>query len=64
ALTLEISSVNPNEVILRPLMKIAQITFFRLGKKSSKGYDLLPLSKYISQEKPEKPKIFMEKLNK
>lgn len=64
ALTLEISSVNPNDIIIRPMMKIAQLTFFRLGKKSSKGYDMLPLSKYISQEKPEKPKIFMEKLNK
>ncbi len=60
SLTLEISSVNPNDVLLRPGMKIAQLTFFRLGKKATSGYDSLPGSKYITQLKPELPKTYLE----
>ena len=56
ALTLEIYSVNPNSVLLRAGMKIAQLSFFRLGTKASRGYDYMPTSKYVSQNSPLPPK--------
>lgn len=52
ALTLEIYSVNPNRVLLHVGMKIAQLSFFKLTKKASKGYDSMPTSKYVQQKKP------------
>ena len=60
SLTLEISSVNPNEVLLFPGMKIAQLTFFRLGESATLGYDSLPGSKYIKQLTAEAPRSYME----
>ncbi|MDD5337778.1 MAG: dCTP deaminase [Candidatus ainarchaeum sp.] len=56
ALTLEIYSVNPNSVFLHAGMKIAQLSFFRLNRKASKGYDFMATSKYVSQSKPLPPK--------
>lgn len=56
SLTLEIYSVNPNSVYLHAGMKIAQLSFFRLGRKASRGYDELSTSKYVSQERPLPPK--------
>lgn len=56
ALTLEIYSVNPNSVFLHAGMKIAQLSFFRLNRKASRGYDFIPTSKYVSQDKPLPPK--------
>ncbi|MBU0585900.1 dCTP deaminase [Candidatus Micrarchaeota archaeon] len=56
ALTLEIYSVNPNSVYLHAGMKIAQLSFFKLGRKASKGYDFMSTSKYVQQEKPLPPK--------
>lgn len=56
ALTLEIYSVNPNSVYLHAGMKIAQLSFFRLGRRASRGYDDVPGSKYVQQEKPLPPK--------
>lgn len=55
-LTLEIYSVNPNSVYLHAGMKIAQLSFFRLNRKASRGYDFMPTSKYVQQEKPLPPK--------
>ncbi len=55
-LTLEIYSVNPNSVYLHARMKIAQLSFFKLNKKVSKGYDFISTSKYISQNRPLAPK--------
>lgn len=56
ALTLEIYSVNPNSVYLHAGMKIAQLSFFRLNRKASKGYDFMPTSKYVQQDRPLAPK--------
>lgn len=56
ALTLEIYSVNPNSVYLHAGMKIAQLSFFRLNRKASKGYDYMEASKYVHQKKPLPPK--------
>ncbi|VVB97931.1 dCTP deaminase, dUMP-forming [uncultured archaeon] len=56
SLTLEIYSVNPNSVYLHAGMKIAQLSFFRLNRKASKGYDFMPTSKYVSQDKPLAPR--------
>ncbi len=56
ALTLEIYSVNPNSVYLHAGMKIAQLSFFRLNRKASKGYDFMPTSKYVHQDRPLAPK--------
>ncbi len=56
ALTLEIYSVNPNSVYLHTGMKIAQLSFFRLNRKVSRGYDFIPTSKYVNQNKPCVPK--------
>jgi len=59
-LTLEVYSVNPNPVLLHPGMKIAQLSFFRLGSRASKGYDSLKGSKYVGQQKPEPPKAYLD----
>jgi dCTP deaminase len=56
ALTLEIYSVNPNSVYLHAGMKIAQLSFFRLNRKASTGYDFMPTSKYVNQDRPLAPK--------
>lgn len=56
ALTLEIYSVNPNSVFLHAGMKIAQLSFFKLNRKASKGYDYITGSKYVHQSKPLPPK--------
>lgn len=56
SLTLEIYSVNPNSVYLHAGMKIAQLSFFRLNRKASKGYDYIERSKYVYQSKPLPPK--------
>ena len=56
SLTLEIYSVNPNPIKIYPGMKIAQLSFFRLGKEASLGYDQNPKSKYLSQKSPVMPK--------
>jgi dCTP deaminase len=56
ALTLEIYSVNPNPVLLHPGMKIAQLSFFRLNRSASRGYDFMAGSKYVSQSGPLPPK--------
>ncbi|VVB66608.1 dCTP deaminase, dUMP-forming [Candidatus Gugararchaeum adminiculabundum] len=59
-LTLEISSVNPNDVLLRKGMKIAQLSFFKLNRKASTGYDFKEGSKYVSQTAPQAPKVYMD----
>lgn len=59
-LTLEVYSVNPNPVLLHPDMKIAQLSFFRLGKRASKGYDDIAGSKYVGQKGPQAPKGYMD----
>ncbi len=51
-LTLELSSVNPNPVYLYKGMKIAQISFMRLGEPTEMGYDDFSGSKYSRQEGP------------
>ena len=53
-LTLEIYSVNPNPVVLKKGMRVAQIAFARLGKKTL-GYDYLPESSYTDQDGPRPP---------
>ncbi|MEW6528554.1 MAG: dCTP deaminase [Candidatus Micrarchaeota archaeon] len=55
-LTLEIYSVNPNDVYLHAGMKIAQLSFFKLNRKVSKGYDFISTSKYLNQNGPRAPK--------
>ena len=59
-LTLEVYSVNPNPVLLHPGMKIAQLSFFRLGRKAQEGYDSKKGSKYVGQQKPEPPKAYLD----
>ena len=59
-LTLEVYSVNPNPVLLHPGMKIAQLSFFRLGKKALKGYDAIAGSKYVGQDAPVAPKAYLD----
>ncbi|MEM4366723.1 MAG: dCTP deaminase [Candidatus Anstonellales archaeon] len=54
-LTLEIYSVNPNPVVVKPGMRIAQLSFMRLGKEAEKGYDEIAGSKYIAQKGPLPP---------
>lgn len=54
-LTLEIYSVNPNPVVVKPGMRIAQISFMRLGKEAEKGYDEIAGSKYVAQKGPLPP---------
>ena len=49
ALTLEISSVNPNPVLLHYKMKIAQLSFMLLRSPASTGYDECKDSKYVGQ---------------
>lgn len=51
-LTLEIYSVNPNKVFLHSGMKIAQLSFFKLNRKTTKGYDFISTSKYLNQTAP------------
>jgi len=53
--------VNPNPVLLHPGMKIAQLSFFRLGKAASEKYDYSKKSKYVSQTAPEPPKVYLDK---
>ncbi len=60
-LTLEIYSVNPNPLILKKGMKIAQLSFFKLSDKVSMGYDSRPDSKYVEQIDPLAPKLYMDK---
>lgn len=59
-LTLEVYSVNPNPVLLHPGMKIAQLSFFRLGRKALKGYDQRAGSKYVGQKGPVAPKAYLD----
>ncbi|VVC04708.1 dCTP deaminase, dUMP-forming [Candidatus Burarchaeum australiense] len=59
-LTLEVYSVNPNPVLLHPGMKIAQLSFFRLGRKAREGYDSRKGSKYVGQRAPEPPKAYLD----
>jgi len=51
-LVLEMYSVNPNIVLLKPGMKIAQISLMRLGKEARVGYDFRKDSKYVKQDSP------------
>jgi dCTP deaminase len=60
-LTLEVYSVNPNPVLLHPGMKIAQLSFFRLGKRATTGYDDRKGSKYLGQSSPMAPKVYLDK---
>ena len=53
-ITLEMYSVNPNPVILRPGIKIAQLTFFRLDEAAEKGYDEIS-GKYTGHKNPHPP---------
>ena len=55
-ITLEIYSVNPNPVLLKPGIKIAQLTFFNLNKRADVGYDQMKTSSYIGQDKPLPPR--------
>jgi dCTP deaminase len=59
-LTLEVYSVNPNPVLLHPGMKIAQLSFFHLGRKALKGYDSMKGSKYVGQNAPVAPKAYLD----
>jgi len=54
-ITLEMYSVNPNPVILRPGIKIAQLTFVRLDEAAEKGYDEMS-GKYTGHSNPHPPK--------
>jgi dCTP deaminase len=54
-ITLEMYSVNPNPVILRPGIKIAQLTFVRLDEEAEKGYDEMS-GKYTGHDHPHPPK--------
>lgn len=60
-LTLEIYSVNPNPVLIHQNMKIAQLSFFRLGKPAHTGYDFSSGSKYVGQSAPEAPKVYLDR---
>ncbi|MBI4399238.1 dCTP deaminase [Candidatus Micrarchaeota archaeon] len=60
-LTLEIYSVNPNDLLLHAGMKIAQLSFFKLNRKATTGYDFIESSKYIAQKSPEPPKVYLDK---
>lgn len=59
-LTLEIYSVNPNDIVLKPGMKIAQLSFFKLSSPASEGYDAKSGSKYVAQTSPVPPKIYLD----
>jgi dCTP deaminase len=59
-LTLEIYSVNPNDIILKPGMKIAQLSFFKLSSPASEGYDAKSGSKYVAQTSPVPPRIYLD----
>ncbi|MHA1860601.1 MAG: dCTP deaminase [Candidatus Asgardarchaeia archaeon] len=50
ALTLEISSVNPNPILIKKRMGIGQLVFAELKNETSIGYSQIPRSKYVNQK--------------
>ena len=52
-ITLEMYSVNPNPVLLKPGMRIAQLAFVKLSRPSEELYD--EVGKYVGLKKPTPP---------
>ena len=47
-------------MLLHPGMKIAQLSFFRLGRKAQEGYDDRKGSKYVGQSAPGPPRAYLD----